>query len=115
MTARRMQLPTDPSAQTDDLPLFARPKASTADALFDSSHPGVFTKFVEFAEQVRARGKTRYSADAILHRIRWWSDVERQSGEYALNNNWTSYLARRLMRERPEFDGFFETRERKSA
>jgi hypothetical protein len=61
------------------------------------------------------RGFQRYSADAILHSIRWHMHVERGNREFKLNNNWTAPLARWFMKRHPELpQGFFETRVRKS-
>jgi hypothetical protein len=74
-------------------------------------HPELYEAFRRFARQARDSGLKRYSADAILHRIRWHEIVEKGNGEYAVNNDWAAPLARKLMAEFPgEFGGFFETR-----
>lgn len=73
----------------------------------------VCDKFVELARDVRTMHFRRYSADAILHRIRWHFQIERGRRGFKCNNNWTATLARWLMKECPdEFEGFFETREK---
>lgn len=54
----------------------------------------------------------RYSADAILHRIRWHFTVERRDRAFKCNNNWTAPLARWWLRQHPEYPRFFELRER---
>ena len=74
----------------------------------------VSAKFEEYALQIKQRGFNHYSADAILHRIRWHSHIERGDREFKANNNWTSKLARWLMEKHRDMAGFFETRERKS-
>lgn len=67
--------------------------------------------FEQFAFQAIASGKTRFSADAILHRIRWYVGVERQDGqEFKCNDHWTASLARYFMKKHPQHKGFFETR-----
>lgn len=79
----------------------------------------VCRKFEELAVDL-ARGNNavprgpfrRYSADAILHRIRWHFVVERGNRAFKCNNNWTATLARWWLDRHPEFEGFFETRER---
>lgn len=83
-------------------------------AEFDAEHPEVYRLFVGYAEQIRARGFTRYSSDAILHRIRWWHHVDQGDREFKLNDHFTSRYARKLIAERPEFAGFFELRVLKS-
>lgn len=60
--------------------------------------------------KVIAAGFRRYSADAILHRIRWTMHVERGNREFKCNNNWTAALARWFVQRRPEHSGFFELR-----
>lgn len=69
----------------------------------------VVTLFKQFAFQVIHQGYERYSADAILHRIRWHMNIERGDREFKCNNNWTAVLSRWFMREysRP---GFFQVR-----
>ncbi|MCK1668654.1 hypothetical protein [Bradyrhizobium sp. 153] len=73
----------------------------------------VCAKFCELALKVKRRGFEHYSADAILHRIRWHFQIEREDREFKCNNNWTSTLARWAMETHPELNGFFETRNRK--
>ena len=46
--------------------------------------------FEQLALQVRARGIEHFSADAILHRIRWEFHVERGDSEYKVNNNYSA-------------------------
>lgn len=93
--------------------LFDRPKLTLVDALkdakFDADHPDVWATFVRVTGKVRASGATRFSADAVLHQMRWERMVE-GSAEYVVNNIWSAYLARRYLREHPDAIGFFELR-----
>lgn len=79
---------------------------------FDREHPDVWALFVRFAEDLRAAGRRYYSADALLHRIRWHYDTTAHHGASVpkLNNNMSSRYARKLAATRPEFAGFFRTR-----
>ena len=70
----------------------------------------VAAMFEDLAFQVWERGFDRYSADAVLHRIRWFHHVERGDREFKCNNNWTSGLARAFMKKYPSMNGFFEIR-----
>lgn len=83
---------------------------------FHNANPGVFELFHRFAMQVKNSGRTRYSADAILHRIRWHMDIDTNAADdFKINNNWSSRYARKLMKEHPTvFGGFFEVRELKT-
>ena len=93
--------------------LWASSPDDTIDAAFrefDREHPEVFRLFREYAESVRGRGFTRYSADAILHRIRWWHHVERGQTEFKINDHFSSRYARLLVSVDPSFAEFFEFR-----
>ncbi len=78
---------------------------------FDAAHPDVYVLFRRFALQLLRAGRRRYSADAILHRVRWHYATSSGGGEdFKINNNFVSRYARKLIRKRPEFRDFFETR-----
>jgi hypothetical protein len=56
----------------------------------------------------------RYSADGILHRVRWHWQVERGDRGFKVNNNWSAPLARWLVQRNPDAAAFFEMRESKT-
>jgi len=67
--------------------------------------------FEKLAMEVWHRGWEHYSADAVLHRIRWHYDVDIGDRSFKANNNWTAPLARWFMMLHPEVgDTFFHTR-----
>ena len=67
--------------------------------------------FERFALEVASKGFERYSADAILHRIRWHEKIERGYRGFKCNDHWTSCLSRWALRKHPELPlGFFELR-----
>jgi hypothetical protein len=72
----------------------------------------VRTLFEKLAFDVAARGHEHYSADAILHRIRWHYDIDVGDPDFKCNNNWTADLSRWFMDKYPQMDGFFRTRQR---
>lgn len=74
--------------------------------------PKVFDLFEQLALKVKHQGIPRYSADAILHRIRWHFQIERGERDFKCNNNWTPELARWFLDRHPTLNGFFETRKR---
>lgn len=71
--------------------------------------------FEKLATQLRKDGFERFSADAILHRIRWEMRVERNNRAFLVNNNWSAPLARWFIKRNPTASKFFELRERISA
>lgn len=80
---------------------------------FHHDNPHVFQMFVAYARQAKKRGYDRFSAKAIFERLRWYFSFETQSeDEFKLNNSFTALYARKAIAEYPEFDGFFQLRER---
>lgn len=71
--------------------------------------------FERLALELHGAGFSRYSADAVLHRIRWHWQVERGDRGFKANNNWTAPLARWFLKRNPKAEGFFELRERLDA
>lgn len=72
--------------------------------------PNVVELFEQFTMQLVDVGFTRYSSDAILHRIRWHYHVDKGDRSFKCNNNWTPRLSRWFMRKYPKHTGFFELR-----
>lgn len=66
--------------------------------------------FESLALRIAEQGFTRYSARAVLHRIRWHMHVDKGDREFKANNNWTPALARWFLKRHPELGDFFETR-----
>ena len=83
-------------------------------AAFDLAHPEVWRLFCDYAFEARNAGHLRYSADAILHRVRWHTSVMERKALH-LNNDWTPYYARKFHETYPDLAGFFETRALRSA
>ena len=81
----------------------------------DGIPAAVCLKFESLALELRERGFHRYSADAILHRIRWHWQVERGDRGFKANDHWTAPLARWFMKRNPKAGKFFELRERAAA
>lgn len=77
----------------------------------DAANPQVWRLFEQFAFQMIRRGFTHYSADAVLHRVRWETatPLEDQSG-FKINNNWSCYYARKFIKLHPKHAQFFRLR-----
>ena len=81
---------------------------------YDKQNPEVFKLFLEYSEMALNRGFKKFSAKAVFERLRWYYQIEKSDmTNFKLNNNYTAHYARKLIREYPEFEGFFELRERK--
>lgn len=76
----------------------------------DGIPPEVLQLFDRLANELILRGWSHYSADAILHRVRWHYHVEQGNREFKCNDHWTSRLARWWLERHPEHSEFFELR-----
>ena len=81
---------------------------------FIRENPQIWQQFRMLAVKLKAKGIDRYGAKAIWEVLRYELALKAvTSGEkYALNNNYTSRFARKLMEEE-DFAGFFELRQLK--
>lgn len=97
----------------------APPPAPADDALrrfqeFDARHPHVWLLFRRFTLEKIAAGHEHYSADSVLHRIRWETPAGGADDEFRINNNWSAFYARKFHRECPQHAGFFRLRAAKA-
>lgn len=82
---------------------------------YHKDNPHVYKLFLKYAKQVKSLGFDRFSSKAIFERLRWHLSFETKDYDSAfkINNNYTSFYARKVMSEYPEFINFFETRTQK--
>ena len=88
-------------------------RKNALDVKFEEYHrdnPRVWELFVAFTFQLIEAGRRHYSADAVMHRIRWHAAMETTGDEFKINNNHVSRYARMFHKTYPEHVGFFRTR-----
>jgi hypothetical protein len=98
---------------TKELPLFDKRQKNTLQGSFekfDRENPIVWELFCNFTHELIRAGRTRYSADAILHRIRWETAVKTKDEMFKLNNNHAVFYGEKFMNTFPIYRGFFEQR-----
>lgn len=77
---------------------------------FHRANPHVYEAFKRFAKEARQR-RDHFAARDIIHRIRWWTEIESNDADgFKINNNWSPFYARLLIKDDPTFAGFFELR-----
>jgi len=76
---------------------------------FHEENPEVYRLFKKFAHQSR-RFKDHFGAKAIAERIRWEVASYSIPGDFKMNNNFPSVMARMLIEEDPSFHDFFSIR-----
>ncbi len=84
-------------------------------SIFHTNNPRVYELFREFTLEVIDRGYESYSADAIMHRVRWEANIVTDDPRFKINNNYVAFYARLFMAEFPHHKDFFETRTQISA
>lgn len=84
---------------------------------FHATNPVVLLELVDLADEILSHGYTRGSIKMLFEVLRWERMLETDdpSSDFKLNNNYTSHYARLIVREYPRFEGFFETRNLRSA
>lgn len=74
--------------------------------------PQAFVLFEKLSNQIKAAGKTKYSAWTIIGIMRWESDLS-QTEEYKISNDYIGLLARDLIAKDKSFEGFFNLKKTK--
>ena len=78
---------------------------------FHEANPHVARLLAAMALALRAQGRTRYGIKALVEALRYQDAVQTRGDDFRTNSDFTAHYARLLMREHPELEGFFETRE----
>lgn len=78
---------------------------------YHKANPHVFEFFKHFSTQAKKSGMQQFSANAIFERMRWHLNIETIGEPFKLSNNYRAYYARKLMKECPEFEGFFKIKQ----
>jgi hypothetical protein len=81
---------------------------------FHKANPQVWLLFRKFTLQLIEGGRTHYSADAIIQRVRWDIDNATSDEPFKINDHATCFFARLFQVKYPEHRGFFRTRHRPS-
>lgn len=84
--------------------------------IFHKANPHVYKLFKKFARQAKEAGRDRWSARDIVHRIRWFVNIETNdpTSDFKINDHYSPYYARKLVKQDDSFDGFFEMRQLKA-
>jgi hypothetical protein len=79
---------------------------------YHTANPAIYDHFKRFTFELIGAGRKYISADMVMHRVRFESEV-RGTGQFKCNNNFVAAYARLFMLEYPEHDGIFRTRKSK--
>ena len=76
---------------------------------YHSANPEIWNMFKELTFQLIKAGRNHFSADAILHTIRFNTAI-RGGKDFKINNNYSSMYSRLFTSNYPEHKDFFEQR-----
>jgi hypothetical protein len=80
---------------------------------YDQENPDIWKAFEKFSLEAASKGRKYIGAKMIYERIRWYTQIEAKTG-FKINNNYTSYYARKFQEEYPQLEGLFRTRKLKN-
>jgi hypothetical protein len=79
---------------------------------YDERNPQIYEMFKRFTMEAVRRGRTKFSAEAVINRIRWETMIAGDD-EFKINNDIKPYYSRKFMSEFPKLEGFFQVRRSK--
>lgn len=83
---------------------------------FLAANPGFYEEFVRRTRALKQRGYKKFSADGILHSMRYDQALQVNSdGLYRINNDFSSRISRLVEERESDLAGFFEKRGLKAA
>ena len=72
----------------------------------------IYDLFKKYTMEAIASGRSHFSAEAIINRMRWDSLVS-GNDSFKINNTYKAFYARMFMNEYRQYGGFFRTRKSK--
>ena len=98
-----------------DLPLFvsrAQPQHKLAARWEECkrNHPRLLRQLYEISLRAKRKGYEHWSMDAAFHVLRWETAISTDDEGLRVNNNYSAFAARDLMRIYPDLEGFFKLR-----
>lgn len=78
---------------------------------FHLENPHILREIVAVCLLVRRRGRLHWSIKAAFEVVRYNAEISTSGRTYKINNNHARLYSRWIMRDFPELDGFFTTRE----
>lgn len=78
--------------------------------IFHRENPHVFDLVRRFAWEARRSGRQHFGINAIMERIRWYTNVETTDATFKINAHHAPCYARLLIQEDPSFATIFQRR-----
>lgn len=81
---------------------------------YHKQNPHIYKRFCKFALEAVSR-RDHFSAKAIFHIIRWYTQDTDDQPDFKIDDGWVSHYSRKFMDDYPEHDGYFQTRIRQGS
>lgn len=94
--------------------LFDDPVKDRDFAAFHAANPMLWVKFQQVAIEAIQAGMTHWSADAVMHVVRFQTAVREKGSTFKINNDNIAGYARLFLLHYPQYAGFFELRRSKA-
>jgi hypothetical protein len=80
---------------------------------YHMKRPEIWKAFEKYALEAWDSGRRKYTAQGIIHRVRWSREIEQSGEDFLISNKFIAYYARVFLLKYPEARNvdFFETRE----
>ena len=80
---------------------------------YHEKNPKLYEYFKRFSNEAFLSGRSRFGAQMIFERIRWYTQIETTGDIYKVSNNHISCYSRLIMIEDPKFMTFFKCKRSK--
>jgi len=77
---------------------------------YHKENPEIYEAFKTFSLQAISSGRKYFSAEMVVNRIRWYTQVESKNDVFKINNNYKAFYSRMFEKEFPQHKGFFRKR-----
>jgi len=78
---------------------------------WDNINPHFYIMFKRFTFEAINKGHNHLSAWLVSNRIRWETTIVTQGNPYKISNDFIALYARKFMKDYPQHQGFFKTKE----
>ncbi len=95
--------------QPIQLPLGAS-KAEAAFFAFHADHPHVYAELVKLARRAKRRGARKLGIKMLWEVTRWNVWIQTNTEDWKMNNTFTAYYARLIMKQELDLAGIFDLR-----
>jgi len=73
-------------------------------------NPEIYQAFEKFTFEAIRSGRTHFSSEMVINRLRWYTQIEARNDQFKINNNYKAFYSRLFEDLHPEHKGFFNKR-----